>query len=69
MSCVGCWEHVEPLTGQLQAWRDIFSGQELQKEEPEVRLRRARARRAGSTYAPEFLGLLEVPFKSPLKAF
>lgn len=61
MSCVGALEQVEPLCGQLQAWRDIFSGQELAQElEPEVRARRARARRAGSTYAPEFLGLLEV---------
>jgi len=63
MKCIGLMEQADPVSGVPACWYDIASGQKQQfpDAEPDVRLRakRAAARRAGSTYAPEFLGLLE----------
>ena len=60
-------EEVDPLSGSPVAWRDLSTGQTegaaatvAETAEAQRRQRRQTARRAGSTYAPEFLGLLEV---------
>lgn len=65
MKCRGWLEEVDPLSGSPVAWRDLSTGTAATAtsagtEEAQRRQRRQTARRAGSTYAPEFLGLLEV---------
>lgn len=58
--CRGLLEEVEPVTGSPVRWQDLQSGEETQDVQVDaLRKRRAVARKAGSTYAPEFLGLLE----------
>ena len=60
MKCRGLLEEVEPVTGSPVRWQDLQSGEETQDVQVDaLRKRRAVARKAGSTYAPEFLGLLE----------
>eukprot|EP00442_Polarella_glacialis_P024751 CAMPEP_0115061710 /NCGR_PEP_ID=MMETSP0227-20121206/8152_1 /TAXON_ID=89957 /ORGANISM="Polarella glacialis, Strain CCMP 1383" /LENGTH=2235 /DNA_ID=CAMNT_0002447029 /DNA_START=29 /DNA_END=6736 /DNA_ORIENTATION=+ len=63
MKCVGLLEEVDPVTGAPARWLDLATGaaSELPMAAPDAKLqaKRAAARRAGSTYAPEFLGLLE----------
>ncbi|CAJ1399376.1 unnamed protein product [Effrenium voratum] len=61
MKCAGVWEEVDPVTGAPARWKDLATGEEREPVAADGRLRarRAAARKAGSTYAPEFLGLLE----------
>ena len=62
--CSGHLEEVDATNGLPCAWRDL--GGLLQNDDKatdltnSLRGKRQVARRAGSTYAPEFLGLLEV---------
>jgi len=63
MKCSGHLEEVDATSGLPCAWRDL--GGLLQNDDKATNLTNLRgkrqvARRAGSTYAPEFLGLLEV---------
>ena len=55
---------VDPVTGAPARWKDLATGEEREPVAADGRLRarRAAARKAGSTYAPEFLGLLEARF-------
>eukprot|EP00930_Biecheleria_cincta_P026767 TRINITY_DN18824_c0_g4_i1.p1 TRINITY_DN18824_c0_g4~~TRINITY_DN18824_c0_g4_i1.p1 ORF type:complete len:2184 (-),score=502.75 TRINITY_DN18824_c0_g4_i1:163-6714(-) len=63
MKCVGLLEHVDPATGAPARWLDLATRKECKLPavpgDCKLRAKRAAARRAGSTYAPEFLGLLE----------
>ncbi|CAL1131713.1 unnamed protein product [Cladocopium goreaui] len=61
MKCTGMLEQVDPITGTPMKWQDLQTGQERAPVAADVALRakRATARKAGSTYAPDFLGLLE----------
>ena len=62
--CSGHLEEVDAASGLPCAWRDLSGS--LQNDDKATNLtspirgKRQVARRAGSTYAPEFLGLLEV---------
>ncbi|CAK9008538.1 unnamed protein product [Durusdinium trenchii] len=71
MKCLGMWEKVDPITGAPAKWEDLTSGQERLPHvaDPNLRKRRQAARRAGSTYAPEFLGLLEAALRKQWSAF
>eukprot|EP00930_Biecheleria_cincta_P045474 TRINITY_DN31337_c0_g1_i1.p1 TRINITY_DN31337_c0_g1~~TRINITY_DN31337_c0_g1_i1.p1 ORF type:complete len:2185 (+),score=477.67 TRINITY_DN31337_c0_g1_i1:90-6644(+) len=63
MKCVGLLEEVDPATGAPARWLDLVTNEERElpavKADSKLHAKRAAARRAGSTYAPEFLGLLE----------
>jgi len=60
---VGLIERHDPVTGRPVQWLDIESGTErelLSVPQRQMQRRRSMARRAGSTYAPEFLGMMKV---------
>merc|ERR1719324_187879 len=59
---VGLIERHDPVTGRPVQWLDIDSGTERQLSnvpQRQMQRRRSMARRAGSTYAPEFLGMMK----------
>jgi len=63
LKTTGLIEMHDPVTGQPFAWYDIDSRSESSLSavpESKMTARRSAARRAGSTYAPEFLGMLKV---------
>mmetsp|Transcript_28574 Transcript_28574/g.51772 ORF Transcript_28574/g.51772 Transcript_28574/m.51772 type:complete len:2160 (-) Transcript_28574:247-6726(-) len=62
MKCEGLLEEVDASNGAPARWLDLVSKAERELPtlaDSNLRAKRAAARRAGSTYAPEFLGLLE----------
>eukprot|EP00933_Yihiella_yeosuensis_P029464 TRINITY_DN23109_c0_g1_i1.p1 TRINITY_DN23109_c0_g1~~TRINITY_DN23109_c0_g1_i1.p1 ORF type:complete len:2264 (+),score=566.09 TRINITY_DN23109_c0_g1_i1:79-6870(+) len=62
MKCVGLLEEVDPTYGNPSRWVDLATGTPslpAAATDSKLRAKRDAARRAGSTYAPEFLGLLE----------
>ncbi|CAK9008630.1 unnamed protein product, partial [Durusdinium trenchii] len=74
MKCKAMWEEVDPLSGLPLQWQDLTTGQEVVDlttgaAEAATLRRRQAARRAGSTYAPEFLGLLEAALVKAWAAF
>nr|ASA45565.1 acetyl CoA carboxylase 1a [Amphidinium carterae] len=63
LKTVGLIESHDPVTGQPVKWVEVEQGSERQltvAADPKIKRKRAMARRAGSTYAPEFLGMLKV---------
>jgi acetyl-CoA carboxylase/biotin carboxylase 1 len=57
------FEKVDPLTGTPVSWTDVRSGEESSLDNPmagRMELKRRIARAAGSTYAPEFLGMIKL---------
>jgi len=62
LKTVGLIESHDPITGLPVKWVEVDSGSERSAAaaDPKIQRKRAMARRAGSTYAPEFLGMLKV---------
>jgi len=63
LKTVGLIESHDPVTGQPVKLVEVDSGSDRELSAPgeqKIRRKRAMARRAGSTYAPEFLGMLKV---------
>eukprot|EP00439_Symbiodinium_sp_Y106_P073460 s129_g13.t2 len=60
----GALETYDAITGSPKEWFDIKSGEKTQlasaKAKSRLQLRRSLARNAGSTYAPDFLGMLKI---------
>jgi len=57
------FEKADPLTGAPVSWSDAKSGADSSLDDPtagRMELKRRIARAAGSTYAPEFLGMIKV---------
>jgi len=69
----GLLEKQDPITGSPAQWFDIQSGEERKLDtsasKSRMQLRRAVARSAGSTYAPEFLGMMKVDIISRWKDY
>ncbi|CAM9927826.1 unnamed protein product, partial [Ectocarpus sp. 4 AP-2014] len=61
----GFQEYPDPITGVTKQWCSLTQGGDICMLNPypasnSVQIRRAAARRIGTTYAPDFLGLMEV---------
>jgi acetyl-CoA carboxylase / biotin carboxylase 1 len=60
-----CREYLDPVTGQTQQYCTLTGDNPVCILDPYptsniLQIKRATARRVGSTYAPDFLGLMEV---------
>jgi len=69
----GLLEKNDPVTGSPVQWFDIATGEERElmsvAAQSRMQLRRSIARNAGSTYAPEFLGMIKVEIIKKWEAY